>query len=59
MFASGSEDSIWLGAGKLAQSNAAQVKTCARSSKALGLEIASPDEAREMLALKGGDKAGF
>ncbi|MGZ5835641.1 MAG: 3-keto-5-aminohexanoate cleavage protein [Xanthobacteraceae bacterium] len=55
----GLEDSIWLGAGKLAQSNAAQVKNVRQIIEGLGLEIASPDEAREMLALKGGDKVGF
>ena len=32
---------------------------CARSSKDMGLEIATPDEAREILSLKGGDKVGF
>ena len=55
----GLEDSIWLGAGKLAQSNAAQVKNVRQIIEGVGLEIASPDEAREMLALKGGDKVGF
>jgi uncharacterized protein (DUF849 family) len=55
----GLEDSLWLGAGKLAQSNAAQVKNIRQIIEGLGLEIASPDEAREMLALKGGDKVGF
>ncbi len=55
----GLEDSLWLGAGKLAQSNAAQVKNVRQIIEGLGLEIASPDEAREMLALKGGDKVGF
>ena len=55
----GLEDSLWLGAGKLAQSNAAQVKNARQIIEGLGLEIASPDEARMMLALKGGDKVGF
>jgi uncharacterized protein (DUF849 family) len=55
----GLEDSIWLGAGKLAPSNAAQVKNVRQIIEGLGLEIASPDDAREMLALKGGDKVGF
>jgi len=55
----GLEDSIWLGAGKLAQSNAAQVKNVRQIIEGLGLEIASPKEAREMLALKGGDQVGF
>ena len=55
----GLEDSIWLGAGKLATSNAAQVKNVRQIIEGLGREIATPDEAREMLALKGGDKVGF
>jgi len=55
----GLEDSLWLGAGKLATSNAEQVKNVRQIIEGLGLEIASPDEAREMLALKGGDKVGF
>ncbi len=55
----GLEDSLWLGAGKLAESNAAQVKNVRQIIEGLGLQIASPDEAREMLALKGGDKVGF
>jgi uncharacterized protein (DUF849 family) len=55
----GLEDSLWLGAGKLAESNAAQVKNVRQIIEGLGLEVASPDEAREMLALKGGDKVGF
>jgi uncharacterized protein (DUF849 family) len=55
----GLEDSLWLGAGKLATSNAAQVTNVRQIIEGLGLEIASPDEAREMLALKGGDKVGF
>ncbi len=55
----GLEDSIWLGAGKLAESNAAQVTKARQIIEGLGLEIASPDEAREILSLKGGDKVGF
>jgi uncharacterized protein (DUF849 family) len=55
----GLEDSLWLGAGKLAESNAAQVKNVRQIIEGLGLEVASPDEAREMLALKGGDRVGF
>jgi 3,5-dioxohexanoate:acetyl-CoA acetone transferase len=55
----GLEDSLWLGAGKLVQSNAAQVKNARQIIEGLGLEIASPDEARMMLALKGGDQVGF
>jgi uncharacterized protein (DUF849 family) len=55
----GLEDSLWLGAGKLAESNAAQVTQVRQIIEGLGLEIASPDEAREILVLKGGDKVGF
>src|SRR6201994_2727184 len=55
----GLEDSLWLGAGKLATSNAAKVTNVRKIVEGLGLEIASPDEARQMLALKGGDKVGF
>jgi uncharacterized protein (DUF849 family) len=55
----GLEDSIWLGAGKLAESNAAQVTMARKIIEGLGLEIADPDEAREILSLKGGDKVAF
>jgi uncharacterized protein (DUF849 family) len=55
----GLEDSIWLGAGKLADSNAAQVTMARKIIEGLGLEIASPDEAREILSLKGGDQVAF
>lgn len=49
----GLEDSLYLGAGELAKSNAHQVAKIVRILKELGLGIASPDEARERLALKG------
>jgi uncharacterized protein (DUF849 family) len=55
----GLEDSLWLGKGKLAETNAAQVKQVRQIIEGLGLEVASPAEAREILALKGGDKVGF
>jgi uncharacterized protein (DUF849 family) len=55
----GLEDSLWIGPGKLAQSNAQQVKTVRQIIEGLGLEIASPDEARQILSLKGGDKVNF
>ena len=55
----GLEDSLWLGRGKLAESNAAQVRQARQIIEGLGLEIASPDEAREILSLKGGDKVAF
>jgi uncharacterized protein (DUF849 family) len=49
----GLEDSLWLGPGKLAESNAAQVSAARRLIDGLGLSIATPAEARAMLALKG------
>jgi uncharacterized protein (DUF849 family) len=55
----GLEDSLWIGPGKLAESNAQQVTKVRQIVEGLGLEIASPDEAREILALKGGDKVAF
>jgi uncharacterized protein (DUF849 family) len=55
----GLEDSLWLGKGKLAESNAAQVKQVRQIIEGLGLEVASADEARDILELKGGDKVGF
>jgi uncharacterized protein (DUF849 family) len=55
----GLEDSLWIGAGKLAPSNAAQVTQVRKIIEGLGLEIATPDEARDILTLKGGDKVGF
>jgi uncharacterized protein (DUF849 family) len=55
----GLEDSLWIGPGRLAQSNAEQVTKARGIIEALGLEIATPDEAREILALKGGDKVAF
>jgi len=55
----GLEDSLWLGAGQLAKTNAEQVTRVRQILEGLGLEIASPDEARAILSLKGGDKVGF
>lgn len=52
----GLEDSLWAGPGKLAESNAQQVRLARQIIEGLGLEIATPAEAREILALKGGDK---
>jgi uncharacterized protein (DUF849 family) len=49
----GLEDSLWLGKGKLAESNAAQVRQARTLIESLGLEVATPDEAREILSLKG------
>lgn len=55
----GLEDSLWAGAGKLAESNAEQVTIVRKIIEGLSLEIASPDEAREILSLKGGDQVNF
>ena len=55
----GMEDSLWIGPGRLAKSNAEQVANVRKIIEGLGLEIASSAEAREMLQLKGGDKVGF
>jgi uncharacterized protein (DUF849 family) len=55
----GLEDSLWSGPGKLASSNAEQVRLVRQIIEGLGLEIASADEAREILALKGGDRVNF
>lgn len=55
----GLEDSLWMGPGKLAKSNAEQVRNVRAIIEALGLEIASPDEARQILSLKGADKVSF
>jgi uncharacterized protein (DUF849 family) len=55
----GLEDSLFIGRGELARSNADQVRKIRIVLEALGLEIATPAEAREMLQLKGGDAVGF
>jgi len=55
----GLEDSLWGGPGQLAKSNAEQVRTVRKIIEGLGLEIATPADAREMLQLKGGDKVNF
>lgn len=55
----GLEDSLWIGPGELARSNADQVRKMRQVLEALSLEIASPSDAREMLDLKGGDNVGF
>jgi uncharacterized protein (DUF849 family) len=49
----GLEDSIYLSRGRLAESNAEQVEKIVRILGELSLEVATPDEAREMLGLKG------
>jgi uncharacterized protein (DUF849 family) len=55
----GLEDSLWIGPGKLAESNTQQVRLARQIIEGLGLEIATPDDARRMLALKGGDRVNF
>ncbi len=55
----GLEDNLYLGLGELAHNNAAQVKKIRTILEALSLEIATPDEARKMLHLKGADKVAM
>ena len=55
----GLEDNLWLGPGTLARSNAEQVQKVRQVLEGLSLEVATPAEARELLALKGGDRVGF
>jgi uncharacterized protein (DUF849 family) len=55
----GLEDSLWIGPGKLAETNAQQVTKARQIIEGLGLEVATPDDAREILGLKGGDKVNF
>lgn len=55
----GLEDSLFIGPGELAQSNAQQVEKMVRIVKELNLAPATPDQAREILGLKGGDQVHF
>jgi uncharacterized protein (DUF849 family) len=55
----GLEDSLWLGPGKLAESNAAQVRAARAMIEAMGLTVATPDAAREILKLKGRTAVAF
>src|ERR1700692_2848257 len=55
----GLEDSLWIGAGRLAVSNSDQVTQVRNIIEGLGLGVATADEAREILTLKGGDKVAF
>lgn len=55
----GLEDSLYAGRGELATSNAQQVAKIRRILEELSLEVATPFEARRMLATKGGDDVGF
>ena len=55
----GLEDSLWIGAGKLAASNAEQVLKVREILEGLGLQVATPAEAREILQLKGAHAVAF
>jgi uncharacterized protein (DUF849 family) len=55
----GLEDSLWIGPGQFAKTNADQVTKVRGILEGLGLELATPGEARAILALKGGDKVAF
>ncbi len=55
----GLEDSLWIGAGQLAKTNAQQVRAARQIIEGLGLEVATPDEARALLRLKGRASVNF
>jgi uncharacterized protein (DUF849 family) len=55
----GLEDSLWAGKGRLARSNAEQVELARKIIEGLGMSLATPEEAREILGLKGGDQVAF
>ncbi len=55
----GLEDSLWIRAGELAQTNAQQVLAARQVIEGLGLEVATPDDARALLRLKGRDQVNF
>jgi uncharacterized protein (DUF849 family) len=55
----GLEDSLWISPGKLAESNADQVRKAREILSGLSLDVATPDEAREMLGLKGAGNVAF
>lgn len=55
----GLEDNLWIAKGKLASSNKEQVLKVREILEGLGLEIATPDEAREILQTKGASKVAF
>jgi uncharacterized protein (DUF849 family) len=55
----GLEDSLWIGPGQLAESSAEQVQAARQIIEGLGLGVATPDEAREILSLKGADRVNF
>lgn len=55
----GLENSLWAGRGRLAGSNAEQVRMVRQIIEGLGRSVATPDEARAILSLKGGDQVAF
>jgi len=55
----GLEDSLWAGPGRLAQTNAEQVTSARKIVEGMGLAVATPDEARQILGLKGGDRTAI
>ncbi|MDR5753545.1 MULTISPECIES: 3-keto-5-aminohexanoate cleavage protein [unclassified Caballeronia] len=55
----GLEDSLWIAPGQLAESSAAQVRKIRQVIEGLSLDVATPQEARAMLKLKGGDNVAF
>ena len=55
----GLEDSLWIGKGQLAKTNTDQVAKIRRILEELGLEVATPDEARRILKLKGNNNVNF
>ncbi len=55
----GLEDSLWIGKGQLAKTNADQVAKIRRIIEEVGLEIATPDDARKVLKLKGKNNVNF
>ena len=55
----GLEDSLWAGKGRLAESNAQQVRMAREIIENMGLEVATADEARQILDLKGGDRTNI
>lgn len=55
----GLEDSLYVEKGRMAKSNAEQVEKIVRIARELGIEPATPDEARQILGLKGLDKVNY
>ncbi len=55
----GLEDNLYIAKGEMAQSNAQQVTKLRSILSALSLDIATPDEVRELLSLKGADQVAF